>query len=96
MLRELAAEVLVRELRLAPCDVAELVRRACARAPVVRVHVAACDIARVAGLPISRGGEVHVVEDSAVAGGDAVVELTGGALDARLGVRVAVVLEAFA
>jgi flagellar biosynthesis/type III secretory pathway protein FliH len=94
LLRELASGVLARELRLAPCDLAELVRRARERMPVVRVRVAACDVARVAGA-LSRGG-VPVVEDSVLASGDAVVEVAGGALDARLGVRLATVLEAFA
>jgi flagellar biosynthesis/type III secretory pathway protein FliH len=97
LLRELASDVLARELRLAPCDLAELVRRACERAPVVRVRVASCDVARVrAGAPRLRGEEVQVVEDFALAGGDVVIEVAGGALDARLGVRLATVLEAFA
>jgi hypothetical protein len=115
LLRELASDVLARELRLAPCDLAELVRRARDRMPVVRVRVAACDVAacdvaacdvapcdmaaydvaRVAGIP-SRDDGVAVVEDSALAAGDAIVELAGGVLDARLGVRLATVLEAFA
>ncbi len=88
LLRELAAEVLARELRLAPCDLSEVVRRIAERAPVVRVRVAACDAVTLAGVP--------VVADAALGGGDAVVELAGGALDARLGVRLATVLEAFA
>lgn len=96
LLRELASDVLVRELRLAPCDLAGLVRRASERAPVVRVRVAACDVASVAGVLRSRGGDVEVVEDDALAGGDIVLEVAGGALDARLGVRLATVLEAFA
>jgi hypothetical protein len=115
LLRELASDVLARELRLAPCDLAKLVRRARERMPVVRVRVAACDraacdiaacdvaacdvaasdVARVAGTP-SRVGDTPVVEDSALSGGDAIVELEGGVLDARLGVRLAMVLEAFA
>ena len=88
LLRELAADVLARELRLAPCDLAELVRRAGEHAPVVRVRVAACDVRALAGTP--------VVADPALGRGDAIVELAGGALDARLGVRLATVLEAFA
>ena len=89
LLRELACEVLARELLLAPCDLAELVRRAGERAPVVSVRVAACEAAaQIAG--------VHVVADAALQRGDAIVELAGGALDARLGVRLATVLEAFA
>jgi flagellar biosynthesis/type III secretory pathway protein FliH len=57
--------------------------------------MAAYDVARVAGIP-SRDDGVAVVEDSALAAGDAIVELAGGVLDARLGVRLATVLEAFA
>jgi hypothetical protein len=88
LLRELATEVLVRELRLAPCDVEALVARVRERAPVVRVRVAPDELARVHGVP--------VVGDERLASGDAVVELAGGALDARLGVRLASVLEGFA
>jgi len=97
LLRELASDVLARELRLAPCDVAAIVRRIGERAPIVRVRVAVCDAPALAAVSFSREyGAVVVVEDPALAGGDAVVELAGGALDARLGVRLAVVLEAFA
>ena len=88
LVRELAAEVLVRELRLAPCEIAALVRRVLQRAPIVRVRVAPADVALVRGVP--------VLADPELAAGDAIVELGGGALDARLGVRLAAVLEAFA
>ncbi|MBV8371180.1 MAG: hypothetical protein JO036_19870 [Candidatus Eremiobacteraeota bacterium] len=88
LLRELACEVLARELRLAPCDLAALVQRVRERVPVVRLRVAANDLGAVTGLP--------VVADPALQAGDAVLELAGGALDARLGVRLAAVLEAFA
>ena len=94
LLRELASDVLARELRLAPCDVAAIVRRIVQSAPVLRVRVAAIDRAR--GVPLPRGCDVALVEDPELAGGDAIVELAGGALDARLGVRLATVLEAFA
>jgi flagellar biosynthesis/type III secretory pathway protein FliH len=53
----------------------------------VRVRVAPCDDAAIGGVP--------VVADAELSAGDAVVELAGGALDARLGVRLALVLEAF-
>jgi flagellar biosynthesis/type III secretory pathway protein FliH len=86
--RELAADVLMRELRLAPCDLAAVVQRVRDHAPVVRVRVAAADVDSVRGVP--------VVADPALDAGDAIVELAGGALDARLGVRLASVLEAFA
>ena len=95
LLRELATDVLARELRLAPCDLAAIVRRIGERAPLVRVRVAACDAAALAVVPFP-GGCTTVVEDPALARGDAIVEVIGGALDARLGVRLAVVLEAFA
>ena len=87
LLRELAADVLARELRIAPCDLDLLARRVLAGAPVVRVRVAPCDVAAIGGVP--------VVADAELSAGDAVVELAGGALDARLGVRLALVLEAF-
>jgi hypothetical protein len=88
LVRDLAADVLARELRLAPCELAALVRRVLDRAPVVRVRVAPADVARVRGVP--------VLADPALTAGDAIVELASGALDARLGVRLAAVLEAFA
>lgn len=87
LVRELAADVLMRELRLAPCDLAALVQRVRERAPIVRVRVAAADVDSVRGVP--------VVIDPALEAGDAIVELAGGAVDARLGVRLAGVLEAF-
>jgi hypothetical protein len=96
LLRELATDVLARELRLAPCDLAAIVRGIGERAPVVRVRIAACDAAALAGGPLLRGCDAAVVEDPALAGGDAIVELAGGALDARLGVRLATILEGFA
>ena len=85
MLRDLAADVLVRELRLAPCDLAALIGRAVQRAPFVRVRVAAGDGARDYAIPS--------VVDPKLESGDAILELSGGALDLRLGVRLATVLE---
>jgi hypothetical protein len=88
LLREIAADVLARELRLAPCDVAEIARRALERAPAVRVRVASADAGDAYGLPSVVDPELHA--------GDAVFELDGGALDARLGVRLATVLDTVA
>jgi flagellar biosynthesis/type III secretory pathway protein FliH len=88
LVRELAADVVARELRLAPCDLARIVQRLTEHAPVVRVRVAAADLDRITGIP--------VLADPALSAGDAIVEVAGGALDARLGVRLATVLEAFA
>jgi flagellar biosynthesis/type III secretory pathway protein FliH len=88
LIRELASEVLARELKLAPCDIDVLVRRIHERAPVVRVRVAPADVPHLRAAPC--------VADPALAAGDALVELHGGALDARLGVRLATVLDGFA
>jgi hypothetical protein len=88
LLRELATDVLARELRIASCDLDALARRLFAEAPFVRIRVAPADVATISGAP--------VVADAELAGGDAIVELAGGAVDARLGVRLATVLEAFA
>ena len=87
LVRELATDVLARELRLAPVEIATLVRRVLERAPVIRVRVAPADAGFVRGVP--------VLADPALAPGDAIVELGRGELDARLGVRLAAVLEAF-
>jgi flagellar biosynthesis/type III secretory pathway protein FliH len=88
LVRELAAGVLARELRIAPCDLAALLRATLAQAPVVRVRVAPDDL--------RSGNELPFVADSSLQPGDAIVELAGGALDARLGVRLSAVLEAVA
>ena len=88
LLRELATDVLARELRVAACDLDALARRIIAEAPFVRIRVAPSDVATISGAP--------VVADTELDAGDAIVELIGGGLDARLGVRLAAVLEAFA
>ena len=88
LLREIAARVLARELRLAPCELATLVRQVLESAPCARVRVAPEDASLDIGIP--------VVVDAALEAGDAVVELAGGVLDVRLGVRLATVLESFA
>jgi len=86
LLRELAAGVLARELRLAPCDHDALAQRVLADAPIVCVRVAPCDVAAIRGFA--------VLADAELSAGDAVFEVVGGALDARLGVRLALVLDA--
>jgi len=87
--RELATDVLARELRLAPADVGAIARRLVERAaPVVRLRVSPEDAGCAAPYP--------VVADARLAPGDAIVELDGGELDARLGVRLAGVLERLA
>ena len=100
MLHRLAADVLVRELRLAPCDLRALVERALGCAPAVRVRLTPDDLARMAlddRGPVGHDAEgVDVVADGSLAAGDVVVEVVGGVVDLRLGVRLADVLEAFA
>jgi hypothetical protein len=86
LLAALAADVLVRELRAAPCDLEALLQRCAALVPVVRVRVAPEDANRVHGFP--------VVADQTLLPGDAIVEVAGGAIDARLGTRLADVLAA--
>ncbi len=92
LLRELAYAVLGRELVLAPLDLAAIAARILdgnAQAEPVRLCVAPADLlalAHVAGLP-----PLH--PDPELAPGDAVVEFADGAIDARLGVRLAAVLE---
>ncbi len=88
LLRELAVRVVARELRLAPCDIEAIVRDVVRRAPAVCIRVAPGESACVR--------EVAVVPDDALDAGDAIVELHGGAVDARLGARIAVVLEELA
>jgi len=87
LVRELAAGVLARELQLAPCDLDALVQRVLVDAPVVRVRAAPCDVAAIRGVP--------VVADPELARATPSSSSAGGALDARLGVRLALVLEAF-
>ena len=87
LVRELAAAVLARELRLAPCDIDAVIRDVLRLAPAVRVRLAPSEATCVAGIP--------VVADPSLEPGDAIVELAGGAIDARFGVRLATVLEAF-
>jgi flagellar biosynthesis/type III secretory pathway protein FliH len=91
LLRDLATDVLGRELRLAPCDLASIVRRVRASAPVVRVRVAPGEDVDERALAL---GEATVVRDAALALGDAIVEVRAGTIDARLGVRLADVLAA--
>lgn len=92
VLRDIACDVVARELRLAPADIAAIVTTAIARcapetALAVRVHpedAAAC---------ASFG--VRVVEDPQLRSGDAIVELQYGSIDAQLGVRLASLLGAW-
>lgn len=88
MLADLATTVLARELSLAPADIADLVRRAlsdfAASGPVaVRVSPEQAD---------ALSTTVPVVADEALSVGDLIVDVQDGALDLRLGTRIAAIL----
>ena len=89
LVRELAYAVLGRELRSAPVDVAELAAR------ILREHPAAAPVVihHPPGEVVELG--VPARSDPALAPGDVIVAFTDGEIDARLGVRLAVVLEAW-
>jgi hypothetical protein len=84
LVRDIAAEVVGRELRLAPADIGEIARRLLAEYAAeepLRLHVSPGDVAFACALPI--------VVDPALAPGDAVLECRSGDIDARLAVRLA-------
>ncbi len=92
LVADIAADVLARELRLAPADVETIVDRALQRFfedEPLRVRVHADDALNVeCGVPL--------VTDAKLQRGDAVIELRTGTIDARLGVRLATLLQATA
>lgn len=82
LIAELAAGVLGRELLLEPAAIAALCRRLVSEYPGgVCLRVAPSEAGFAAPLP--------VIADPELAPGDAVLELAGGSVDARLGVRLA-------
>jgi Flagellar assembly protein FliH len=91
LLRDIASDVLARELALAPCDVRAIVAQTLARhstdAVRVRVNPHEVAIAEPAGIP--------VVADEALRAGDAVIETRCGTIDASFGVRLDRILSAF-
>jgi flagellar assembly protein FliH len=94
--REFAYAVLGRELMLAPPDLAALAERILAEHPdarPLRLRVAPGD---AAVLGARAGALPPLVADAALAPGDAIVEFAAGSIDARLGVRLAAVLDALA
>jgi hypothetical protein len=95
LLRELAYAVLGRELLLAAPDVAAIAERILAEHPgaqPLRLRIAPGDLRTLA----SHAHALPPLEsDPELAVGDAIVEFAGGHVDARLGVRLAAVLDGF-
>lgn len=93
LLRDIAADVLARELRLSPSDLRAIVGRAFERYAVdepVAVRVHPLDEASLRGLP------VNVVVDPQLRRGDVVLVVRSGTIDASLGARLDRVLSSAA
>jgi hypothetical protein len=93
LLREFAYAVLGRELILAPPDIATIVARVLAEhagALPLRLRVAPSD-----AIALARCGATlpPIASDAELAPGDAILELPGSSVDARLGIRLAALLE---
>jgi flagellar biosynthesis/type III secretory pathway protein FliH len=88
LVRELASDVLARELNVAPCDMDALIAR------LLSDHLSASPL-RVRISPHDRitTNDFPVVIDDSLQPGDAILECANGAIDARLGVRLADVIE---
>lgn len=88
LLRDIACDVLARELRIGPAEIDAIVLRALERyfsEEPLRVHVHPADAPRVTC-------DIPVIADETLREGDAVIELRDGAIDASLGVRLDAVL----
>ncbi len=90
LVREIAVDIVARELRLADVELASIVRRLIAERfaeEPVRIRVAPSD----AGIRC----ELPVISDPTLAAGDAILECRSGSIDARLGVRLSALLDGF-
>ncbi len=93
LLPEIARDVLARELRLAPADIAAITDAALERCAgektlVLRVHPAEVDALA--------DGRIAVVSDATLRPGDAVLELQSGTIDLRMDARLDAILSACA
>ncbi len=84
LLRDIASDVLARELALAPCDLRAIVTQALDRYRVeplhVHVHPDEVPLLEAAGIPI--------VSDDSLRRGDVVLQTRYGSIDASLGIRL--------
>lgn len=90
LLRDVACDVLARELSLAPADVAAIAARAVTRyasESPLRIRVHPEELFRLNGM------EVPVVADSELRRGDVALDLQCGTIDAGLGARLLCALE---
>ena len=88
LLRDIACEVLGRELQLAPADIDAIVSRACAQADApasIRVHPMDAEALAAWTCDVETDATLHR--------GDAVLCVSEGTIDASLGVRLEGVLE---
>ena len=88
LMREIAVDIVARELRLADVELAGIVRRLIAERfaeEPVRIRVAPGDVGIRCELP--------VIADPTLAGGDAILECRSGSIDARLGLRLSALLD---
>jgi hypothetical protein len=93
LLREFAYAVLGRELILGPADIATIAARVLAEHPgaqPLRLRVAPADALTLAH---DAGALPPIAGDAELAPGDAILEFAGGSIDARLGIRLAALLE---
>ncbi|MBV9233716.1 MAG: hypothetical protein JO030_06720 [Candidatus Eremiobacteraeota bacterium] len=91
LLREIAHDVLGRELLLAPPDVVAIVRAALDRhagASVITIHAHGDD------MPILRDAGMECAQDAALHRGDVVLRLRSGTIDLRMSARMDALLSA--
>jgi len=89
LLRDIACDVLARELALAPCDVAAIAAHALRRyldEEPLRLRVHPDDVHACAAL------DIGIVADESLRVGDAVLEVRCGSIDASMEARLEVVL----
>ncbi|HTU69655.1 MAG TPA: FliH/SctL family protein [Candidatus Baltobacteraceae bacterium] len=91
LLREIAVDVVGRELQSAPADIDAIVRRArerCSQSPplAVRVHPSQAQLLRL---------DVPVLADPRLRSEDVMIDVHAGSIDATLGVRIERLLEEF-